>query len=327
MPVVTITSVNTGTEELTAVGHGLLTGDRFRVRNVGGALPAATPALAGATDYFAVRTGVDTLKMSDTNAHALAGTGIVNLTGSGSGTNLIEYGLPYCVPRIAANGTQIFPEDDNAAWTSLVALYELLTGQGQSIWDGVTLAGALAAAGLRARSNNANYVELTASAALAASYTVKWPPALPVSGRAWLAVDSTGAISLSSTLETYASGLAISLGGPTFPTGTNEVWTMNPSGKLSLPLRLPVGTTFASWKVYMNVVGTRTYSAQLRQLNMATNTFSNVGSAVTVALTGTQSLTGPGTTVLADCHYSITLTETGGAGGAGDTMLGWSVDV
>lgn len=140
MPVVTVTVVTTGTDTLTAVAHGLTTGDRFRLRNVGGALPAATPALAGATDYFAIRTGADTLKISDTNAHALAGTNIVDLTGTGSGTLTIEYGLPYCIPRIAANGTQVFPEDDNGAWNALVALYALLTGQVQAIWTSIVLA-------------------------------------------------------------------------------------------------------------------------------------------------------------------------------------------
>lgn len=141
MPAITITAVNTGTEEITAVGHGLLTGDRFRLRNVGGALPAATPALAGATDYFAIRTGADTLKISDTNAHALAGTGIFDLTGAGSGTNTVEYGLPYCLPTAAAAaGTQIKSANDNLAWAALVAIYCLLTGLTQTIWSAVTIA-------------------------------------------------------------------------------------------------------------------------------------------------------------------------------------------
>ena len=141
MPAITVSSVNTTTDEITAVAHGLLTGDRFRLRNVGGALPAATPALAGATDYFAVRTGADTLKISDTNAHALAGTGIFDLTGAGSGTTTVEYGLPYCIPTaLAAAGTQIKSANDQGAWNSLVALYDLLTGQAQAIWSTITVA-------------------------------------------------------------------------------------------------------------------------------------------------------------------------------------------
>jgi len=148
MPVITVTSVNTGTEELTATAHGLVTGDRFRLRNVGGALPAATPSLAGVTDYFAIRTGADTLKVAVSSSDAQAGTA-VNITGAGTGTHLIEYGLPYCVPRIAAAGGQIFSADDNSAWNALVALHALMTGQAQTIWTGgqgdrvMTFAGAM----------------------------------------------------------------------------------------------------------------------------------------------------------------------------------------
>jgi hypothetical protein len=134
MPVLTVTNVNTTTEELTATAHGLLTGDRFRLRNVGGALPAATPSLAPVTDYFAIRSDADKIKVATSSSNALLGTA-VNLTGAGTGTHFIEYGLPYCVPRIAAPGTQIVSADDNAQWNSLVALHGLFTGQAQSLWN------------------------------------------------------------------------------------------------------------------------------------------------------------------------------------------------
>lgn len=147
MPAIAITAVNTGTEALTAIAHGLLTGDRFRLRNIGGALPAATPALAPVTDYFAIRVDADNIKVAITNSDALAGTA-VNITGAGTGTHIVEYGLPYCVPRIAGALTQIFHDDDNNAWQSLVAIYDLLTGQAQSIFTGVTLAGDLTVNGL-----------------------------------------------------------------------------------------------------------------------------------------------------------------------------------
>ena len=143
MPVITVSAVDTANDKLTATAHGLTTGDRFRLRNVGGALPAATPALAQATDYFANRVDADNIKVYDTNAHALAGgaTGLFDLTGSGSGTTTVEYGLPYCVPTAsAAVGTQIKSANDNGAWAALVALYCLLVGLAQSIWTGITLA-------------------------------------------------------------------------------------------------------------------------------------------------------------------------------------------
>ncbi|HEY6037008.1 MAG TPA: hypothetical protein VIV58_22165 [Kofleriaceae bacterium] len=69
----------------------------------------------------------------------MAGTAI-NITSNGSGTLLLLQGLPYRVPRIAAALTQVMPGDDNDAWQALVALWNLLTGQTQSVYSGVTLA-------------------------------------------------------------------------------------------------------------------------------------------------------------------------------------------
>lgn len=138
MPAFTVTAVDTVNDKLTAAGHGLLTGDRFRLRNIAGALPAATPALSGVTDYFAIRVDADNVKPATSQANAIAGTA-VDITGAGSGTLLIEYGLPYCIRRIAAQGGQIFSIDDNEAWTSLVALHDLLTDQAQSVWSAPAL--------------------------------------------------------------------------------------------------------------------------------------------------------------------------------------------
>lgn len=153
MPSFAISSVDTGANTLTstgvaaaggAAGTVLTTGDRFRLRNVGGALPAATPSLAGATDYWARRVDDNTIQVYDSNAHALAGggTGLVDLTGSGSGTTTIEFGLPYALPTvIPAPGVQV----DSQRWLrpsmdALIALYDLLTGQAQAIWSAITVA-------------------------------------------------------------------------------------------------------------------------------------------------------------------------------------------
>lgn len=149
MPAFTITAVDTTNNKLTATGVAaiggapgavLATGDRLRLRNVGGALPAATPALAGAVDLFAIRVDDDSIKVAVTNSDALAGTAI-DITGSGTGTTTIEFNLPYCVPRVALPGgvMQVFSQDDNAQWNALVALYCLLTGQAQGVWSSVAL--------------------------------------------------------------------------------------------------------------------------------------------------------------------------------------------
>lgn len=133
MPAITITAVNTGTDTLTAIAHGLLTGDRTRARNVDGALPTG---LSPATDYFAIRVDADNVKLATSNANALAGTPVVDITGAGSGTNTLEYGLPYCIPTIVATPgvTQIRSADSNGTWAALAALHQLLTGGSQSVW-------------------------------------------------------------------------------------------------------------------------------------------------------------------------------------------------
>lgn len=134
----TISAVNAGTDTLTATAHGLLTAGRFHVRNVGGALPTG---LTAGTDYFAIRVDADNIKVATSSANAIAGTPVVDITGAGSGTNTIEYGLPYCIPdALAAVGGQIKVASANETWAALVAIYNLLVGVTQSIWTSITLA-------------------------------------------------------------------------------------------------------------------------------------------------------------------------------------------
>ena len=130
-------TANATTNQLTITAHGLTTGDGpAAVRNIGGALPSP---LVPVTDVFIIRDDADHLKLATSNANALAGT-FIDLTTAGSGTNILEIGLPYRVPRIAAAGGQIKSADMNATWASLVALYDLLTGQAQAIWSSLRVA-------------------------------------------------------------------------------------------------------------------------------------------------------------------------------------------
>lgn len=82
----TISSVDTGADNVTSVAHGLETGDGVsRLTNSGGAVPAG---LATATDYYIIKDDVDKVGFATTLANAYANTRI-NITGSGSGTNKI----------------------------------------------------------------------------------------------------------------------------------------------------------------------------------------------------------------------------------------------
>lgn len=70
-------------ETLTITAHGYTTGLKGQASNSGGALPTG---IAGTTDYFIVVVDANTVSLSDTLAHALAGTNLINISGNGTGT-------------------------------------------------------------------------------------------------------------------------------------------------------------------------------------------------------------------------------------------------
>jgi hypothetical protein len=69
----------------TAAAHGFQTGDRVRLTNAGGALPAG---YAAATTYYVIRVSATTLKLAASDADATAGTPVA-ITGDGTGTHSI----------------------------------------------------------------------------------------------------------------------------------------------------------------------------------------------------------------------------------------------
>jgi hypothetical protein len=90
------------TDTLNATAHGLQTGDSVQFTNSGGGLPAG---LTAGTTYFAVVTDADHFKVSDTLAHALAGTNIVDITTAGTGTQLFAKVLAIYSLKTGNNGT------------------------------------------------------------------------------------------------------------------------------------------------------------------------------------------------------------------------------
>lgn len=145
MPAITYTA-NAGTDQLTATAHGLVTGDGPVVVRKGTAATVLAAPLAEVTEYWAIRIDANTLQLATSQANALANT-FVPLTTAGSGTQILEYGLPYIRPRTyVANvggpgtptpGSQIRAADFNAEFASWTSLHRLLTGQSQSVWTGI----------------------------------------------------------------------------------------------------------------------------------------------------------------------------------------------
>lgn len=130
----TITSVNPTTDTLTITGHGLTTGDgRVAVYTPDGSLPGG---LSATTSYWVIRVDADNIKLASSSANALDGIP-VNISSAGSGTLQLLHGLPYRRRRTYVPGSQVSAADFNDIFGSLEALWNLLTGQSQSIWSSV----------------------------------------------------------------------------------------------------------------------------------------------------------------------------------------------
>lgn len=100
---VAISAVSTTADTLTSNGHGLVTGDSVQFTNSGGGLPAG---LSAGVTYYAVVVDVNTFKVADTLAHALAGTNIVDITGAGTGTQSFAKVLAmYSLKTTTGNGS------------------------------------------------------------------------------------------------------------------------------------------------------------------------------------------------------------------------------
>lgn len=115
----TVTSVNTGTDVLTITDSGMVTGNMVYFSSTG-TLPA--PLVAGQRYYTYMVSGDDTFKLSDTYAHAIAGTNFINITSAGTGTISIA---PIVTKEIQINNDEILDDEREIL---LPALYNTLSG-------------------------------------------------------------------------------------------------------------------------------------------------------------------------------------------------------
>lgn len=302
MTALTITAVDTGANTLTITGHGLVTGDGpAAVRNIGGALPAATPALGPLLDRFVIRVDANTLKLAASSADALAGTPI-DITSSGSGTNLLEIGVPFRRPRTYAPGVQLKSADLNANFDSWIAVHGLLTGQTQGVWTGVSLAGPLTVGGL-----------ITANAGVTAGANQD----VTVSGTGKLK-HGTVTRSLSGNYAVPAAGAAApsygESGGPTF---TNVP-------KIIVPIPdVPVGSRVLEVRCKILDSAGTTYQLKFTDTGGASangNTSAGDGSLQTLTVGSLNHTVGSG------IGMNVVLTRTGGTGTFQVTVLDIDVD-
>lgn len=98
-------NIDTTTERFTKAAHGLVTGDAVQA-STDGALPTGVSA---STTYYVVTDSASTFRLSDTEAHALAGTDIIDVTAIGSGNQtftLCRVDLTAESLRLDAHGMQ-----------------------------------------------------------------------------------------------------------------------------------------------------------------------------------------------------------------------------
>lgn len=161
MPVLNIDAVDHTNDTLTITAHGLATGaGPAAVRAVGGELPGNVSAV---TDYWAIVVDANTIKLADSLANALANTPR-NISSNGSGTLVLELGIPYRRARTYQALSQLKSADLNAIQDTLAALHALITGQTQSLWTGI------------ARGEKIRKVSATAGVALSGAFddTGRW---------------------------------------------------------------------------------------------------------------------------------------------------------
>ena len=137
MAVLTISAVTPASDTLTITAHGLNNGDGpVAIYTPNGTIPGG---LAAATDYWAIVQDANTVKLATSSTNALAGTAI-DITDAGSGTLDLLVGLPYRRARTYAVGSQLKSVDLNSLQDSLIALWNFVTGQAQSIFGDLVLA-------------------------------------------------------------------------------------------------------------------------------------------------------------------------------------------
>lgn len=97
-----VCTATAATDVVALAAHGFATGDSVQFTNSGGGLPAGL--IAGVT-YFVVVVDGGSFKVSDTLAHALAGTNIVDITTAGTGTQSVAKVLAMYSLLTGKNGT------------------------------------------------------------------------------------------------------------------------------------------------------------------------------------------------------------------------------
>lgn len=95
------TAVNISTEVITYNAHGLANGEALKYYANGG---TAMAGLTNATTYYAIRVDANTFKLAATREEALAGTPVINITGTGNNGQYFDLTDAITATAVAALG-------------------------------------------------------------------------------------------------------------------------------------------------------------------------------------------------------------------------------
>lgn len=139
MPALTISAVNTATDQLTITAHGLTTGQG--AAGLWGQDGATLPSIASVgilptDDFWIIRDDADHIRLASSEANALAGTAL-DITAAGSGTMLLLIGMPYRRSTTYGPGAQLKSADVNSLQDDQIALWKWMSRSPQSVFPGV----------------------------------------------------------------------------------------------------------------------------------------------------------------------------------------------
>jgi hypothetical protein len=120
------TAITVAAKTITKASHGLITGSMVRMTTAT-TLPAGITNAT--TDYFVIKVDADTIKLSDTKAHALAGTNIVTMSDQGTGNHT----LTVTTLNISIQ-PEISNDPDTVGWISYGSA-TVATAAGNVAWD------------------------------------------------------------------------------------------------------------------------------------------------------------------------------------------------
>jgi hypothetical protein len=137
-PIRPVSGANTGAGTLTVTNHGYLTGTGVRAGavGVGSALPGG---IAANTTCYVVAVDANTISLADTEAHALAGTNLIELTSAGSGTIRLIQNTPLIITTV--DGLQLTVWNAALVDMPALSLAPLNSTMKQVKFEGYTLHG------------------------------------------------------------------------------------------------------------------------------------------------------------------------------------------